>query len=86
MRFGVGRLENPFKEIKELRQIGSIEDYITEFKLFSSQCGGLPKNQFLRYFIGGLRSEKRSRVKTISQRIATSRCSLRKISKMSSLR
>lgn len=53
-RFGVRRLENPFEELKELRKSGSIEEYITDFELFSSQCGKLPENQFFGYFIGGL--------------------------------
>lgn len=57
LRFGAGRLKNPFEELKELCQTGSMEDYIASFELFSSQCGRLPENQFLGYFIGGLHPE-----------------------------
>ncbi|KAI5427202.1 hypothetical protein KIW84_032571 [Lathyrus oleraceus] len=35
-RLGGGRLENPFEELKELKQTSSMEEYIAEFKLYSS--------------------------------------------------
>ncbi|XP_073225787.1 uncharacterized protein [Cicer arietinum] len=57
--FGGGRLENPFEELKELKQFGYMEDYIVEFELYSSQCGRLPEQQFLGYFIGGLHHDSR---------------------------
>lgn len=49
-RFGGGRLDNPFEELKELKQTGSVEEYIAEFELYSSQCGRLPEQQFLGVF------------------------------------
>ncbi|MCI32237.1 retrotransposon gag protein, partial [Trifolium medium] len=67
-RFGGGRLENPFEELKELKQTGSVEDYVAEFELYSSQCGRLPEQQFLGYFVGGLRHDIRSRVRTFKPR------------------
>lgn len=68
IRFGGGRLENPFEELKELKQNGSVEEYVAEFELYSSQCGRLPEQQFLGYFIGGLRHDIRSRVRTFKPR------------------
>ncbi|XP_058782209.1 uncharacterized protein LOC131656527 [Vicia villosa] len=61
-RFGGGRFENPFEELKDLKQSETVEDYIAEFELCSSQCERLPEQQFLGYFIGGLRHDIRSRV------------------------
>ncbi|PNX97560.1 retrotransposon-related protein, partial [Trifolium pratense] len=67
-RFGGDRLENPFEELKELKQSGTVADYIAEFELYSSQCGRLPEQQFLGYFVGGLRHDIRSRVRTFKPR------------------
>lgn len=56
-RLGGGRLENPFEELKELKQTGSMEEYIAEFKLYSSQCGCFPERQFMGYSMRGLRHD-----------------------------
>lgn len=64
-RFGTGRLENPFEELKEIKQKGSIEDYIEDFEMFSAQCGRLTERQFLGYFVGGLRREIKYRIQTL---------------------
>lgn len=37
-RFGFGRLDNLYEELKEMRQKGTVEEYILEFELYSSQC------------------------------------------------
>ncbi|XP_050915219.1 uncharacterized protein LOC127130207 [Lathyrus oleraceus] len=63
-RFGGRRLENPFEELKDLKQSETVEDYIAEFKLCSSQYGRLPEQQFLDYFIGGLHHDIHSRLRT----------------------
>lgn len=52
-RFSFGILDNPYEELKEMKQEGTVEDCILEFELYSSQCGKLPELQFLGYFIGG---------------------------------
>lgn len=39
-RFGLGRLDNHFEELKEMRR-GTVDEYILEFELYSSQCGKL---------------------------------------------
>lgn len=62
---GAGRLDNPFEELKEIKQRGSVDDYIEEFEAFSSQCGRPPKRQFLGYFVGGLKREIKNRVRTL---------------------
>lgn len=65
IRFRAGRLENPYEELKELKQAGSVEDYIAEFELYSSQCGRLSEAQYLGYFIGGLKPEIKCRLHTL---------------------
>lgn len=64
----VARLDNSYEELKEMRLRGTVEEYILEFELYSSQCGKLHVMQFLGYFIGGLRHEIRSRVRTLKPR------------------
>lgn len=64
-RFGAGRPDNLYEELKEMWQKGIVDDYIWDFELYSSQCGKLPELQFLGYFIAGLKSEIRNRVRTL---------------------
>lgn len=64
MWFGVGRLDNPFEELKDLHQTSSMEEYISSFELFSPQMWMIARKSVLGYFIGGLRPEVRSRVWT----------------------
>jgi len=54
--------DNPFEEFKDLMQTGSVEEYMNEFEFISSQVARLPEDQYLGYFIRGLRSEIRLRV------------------------
>ncbi|KAI5391230.1 hypothetical protein KIW84_076176 [Lathyrus oleraceus] len=54
----------PLRRTQDLKQSEMLEDYIAEFELCSSQCGTLPEQQILGYFIGGLRHDIRSRVRT----------------------
>jgi len=57
---------NPFEELKDLLQTNSVEEYLAEFEYISSQVSRLPEEQYLGYFIGGLRSEIRWRVHTFN--------------------
>ncbi|KAJ1422761.1 Retrotransposon gag domain [Sesbania bispinosa] len=70
-QYGGRCFDNPFEELSDLRQIGSIEEYIAEFELISSQVGRLPEEQYLGYFMGGLRPELRCRVRTFNPRTRT---------------
>jgi len=65
-RYGGRRFDNPFEELSDLRQGGSVDDYIAEFEYLSSQVGRLPEEQYLGYFMGGLRLEIRRCVRTFS--------------------
>jgi len=65
-RYGGGRSDNPYEELKDLNQTGSIEEYLSEFEFISSQVSQLSEEQYLEYFIGGLRPEIRRRVRTFN--------------------
>jgi hypothetical protein len=65
-RYGGRRLENPFEELSTLRQTGSVEEFTEAFELLSSQVGRLPEEQYLGYFMSGLKSTIRRRVRTLN--------------------
>ncbi|CAJ2649147.1 unnamed protein product [Trifolium pratense] len=65
-RYGGMRLENPFEELSTLRQTGSVEEFVEAFELLSSQVGRLPEEQYLGYFMSGLKSSIRRRVRTLN--------------------
>ncbi|KAK2367399.1 hypothetical protein QL285_080687 [Trifolium repens] len=65
-RYGGRRLENPFEELSTLRQTGSVEEFVEAFELLSSQVGRLPEEQYLGYFMSGLKSPIRRRVRTLN--------------------
>lgn len=61
-------LVNPLEKLKELKHTGSVENYVAEFQLYSSQCELLPEQKLLGYFISGLRHDIRSRVRMFKPR------------------
>ncbi|MCI18277.1 pentatricopeptide repeat-containing protein, partial [Trifolium medium] len=65
-RYGGRRLENPFEELSTLRQTGSVEEFVEAFELLSSQMGRLPEEQYLGYFMSGLKPHIRRRVHTLN--------------------
>ncbi|XP_057428622.1 uncharacterized protein LOC130722049 isoform X1 [Lotus japonicus] len=65
-RYGGRRLENPFEELLTLRQRGSVEEFVEAFELLSSQVGRLPEDQYLGYFMSGLKPPIRWRVRTLN--------------------
>jgi hypothetical protein len=65
-RYGGRRLENPFEELSTLKQTGSVEEFVEAFELLSSQVGRLPEEQYLGYFMGGLKDPIRRRVRTFN--------------------
>jgi hypothetical protein len=67
-RYGGRRLENTFEELSTLRQKGSVEDFVEAFELLSSQVGRLPEEQYLGYFMSGLKPQIRRRVRTLNPR------------------
>jgi hypothetical protein len=67
-RYGGRRLENPFEELSTLTQKGSVEEFVEAFELLSSQVGRLPEEQYLGYFMSGLKPQIRQRVRTLNPR------------------
>ncbi|XP_057429427.1 uncharacterized protein LOC130722640 [Lotus japonicus] len=65
-RYGGRRLENPFEELSTLRQKGSVDEFVESFELLSSQVGRLPEDQYLGYFMSGLKPAIRRRVRTLN--------------------
>ncbi|MCI40846.1 pentatricopeptide repeat-containing protein, partial [Trifolium medium] len=65
-RYGGRRLENPFEELSALKQTGSVEEFVEAFELLSSQVGRLPEEQYLGYFMSGLKAQIRRRVRTLN--------------------
>jgi hypothetical protein len=65
-RYGGRRLENPFEELSTLQQTGSVEEFVEAFELLSSQVGRLPEEQYLGYFMSGLKAPIRRRVRTLN--------------------
>ncbi|GAU14480.1 hypothetical protein TSUD_250200 [Trifolium subterraneum] len=62
------RLENPFEELSTLKQQGTVEEFVESFELLSSQVGRLPEEQYLGYFMSGLKPQIRRRVRTLNPR------------------
>ncbi|WVZ17573.1 hypothetical protein V8G54_010555 [Vigna mungo] len=56
-RYGGRTSDNPFEDVDE---------YLAEFEYILSQVYRLPEEQYLGYFIGGLRSEIRRRIRTFN--------------------
>ncbi|PNX95727.1 retrotransposon-related protein [Trifolium pratense] len=65
-RYGGRRLENPFEELSTLRQTEGVEEFVEAFELLSSQVGRLPEEQYLGYFMSGLKPAIRRRVRTLN--------------------
>jgi hypothetical protein len=65
-RYGGRRLENSFEELSTLRQTGSVEEFTEAFELLSSQVCRLPEEQYLGYFMSGLKPTIRRRVRTLN--------------------
>ncbi|KAF1869880.1 hypothetical protein Lal_00017457 [Lupinus albus] len=65
-RYGGRQCGNPFEELKDLSQTGNVEEYVSDFEYISSQVDRLPEEQYLGYFLGGLRPEIRLKVRTLN--------------------
>jgi len=64
-RCGGRSLENPFEELSTV-STGSVEEFVEAFELLSSQVGRLPEEQYLGYFMSGLKPQIRRRVRTLN--------------------
>ncbi|CAI8599296.1 unnamed protein product [Vicia faba] len=53
------------KKLTELKQEGTVEEYITEFEYLTSQIAKLPEKQFRGYFLHGLKEEIRGKARSL---------------------
>ena len=65
-----------YEKLTEIRQRGTVEEYIQEFERLTSQILRLPDKQFLGYFLHGLRGEIRGRVRSFVAMGPTARTKL----------
>ncbi|GAU10118.1 hypothetical protein TSUD_422340 [Trifolium subterraneum] len=54
-----------YEQLTELRQIGSVEEYITGFEYLTAQIPKIPDKQFLGYFLHGLKPEIKGKVRSL---------------------
>lgn len=65
-RNGGRQSDNLFEELKDLQQEGSVEDYISAFEYITSQVRSLSEEQYLGYFLEGLKPKLRMKAKTFN--------------------
>jgi hypothetical protein len=59
-RYGEGGV---YEELTDLKQDGTVDEYITEFEYLIAQIPKLPEKQFRGYFLHGLKAEIRGKVR-----------------------
>jgi hypothetical protein len=65
-RYGGHGEGDVYEQLSDLRQGGTIEDYITEFEYLVAQIPKLPEKQFRGYFLHGLKPEIKGRVRSLA--------------------
>ncbi|MCH79682.1 transposon Tf2-1 polyprotein, partial [Trifolium medium] len=65
-RYGGHGEGDVYEQLTELRQTGSVDEYITEFEYLTAQIPRLPDKQFLGYFLHGLKGEIRGKVRSLA--------------------
>lgn len=65
-RYGGHGEGDVYEQLTELRQRGSVDDYIAEFEHLTAQIPRLPDKQFLGYFLHGLKEEIRGKVRSLA--------------------
>ncbi|WVZ02706.1 hypothetical protein V8G54_023512 [Vigna mungo] len=59
------RHESIYDQLAAIKQIGSIEDYITSFECLIAQVPRIPDEQYFSYFTQGLKNEIRARIRSL---------------------
>ncbi|XP_045809738.1 uncharacterized protein LOC123904093 [Trifolium pratense] len=65
-RYGGHGEGDVYEQLTELKQSGSVDDYITEFEYLTAQIPKLPEKQFLGYFLHGLKVEIRGKLRSLA--------------------
>ncbi|MCI77093.1 retrotransposon gag protein, partial [Trifolium medium] len=63
-RYGGIGAGDVYEQLAGLQQHGTMDEYIQEFEFLVAQVPKLPDNQFMGYFIHGLKDEIRGRVRS----------------------
>ncbi|GAU40483.1 hypothetical protein TSUD_286380 [Trifolium subterraneum] len=64
-RYGGHGEGDVYKQLTELKQEGTVEDYIIDFEYLVAQIPRLPEKQYLGYFLHGLKTEVRGKVRSL---------------------
>jgi hypothetical protein len=64
-RYGGNGEGDVYEQLTDLKQRGTVDDYITEFEYLIAQIPKLPDKQFLSYFIHGLKPEIKGKVRSL---------------------
>ncbi|MCH79728.1 Ty3/gypsy retrotransposon protein, partial [Trifolium medium] len=70
-----------YEQLTELKQTGTVEEYIVEFEYLIAQIPKLPDKQFRGYFIHGLKSEIKGKVRSLIAMGEVSRLKLLQIAR-----
>lgn len=70
-----------YEQLTELKQEGTVEEYILEFEYLIAQIPKLPGKQFLGYFLHGLKSEIRGKVRSLATMGEMSRSKLLQVTR-----
>ncbi|MCI11863.1 retrotransposon gag protein, partial [Trifolium medium] len=65
-RYGGHGEGDVYEQLTELRQRGSVDEYINDFEYLTAQIPRLPDKQFLGYFLHGLKEEIRGKVRSLT--------------------
>ncbi|MCI40084.1 hypothetical protein A2U01_0061316, partial [Trifolium medium] len=65
-RYGGHGVGDVYEQLTELKQEGTVEEYITEFEYLTAQIPKLPDKQFLGYFLHGLKGEIKGKVQSLA--------------------
>jgi predicted aspartyl protease len=80
-RYGGNGEGDVYEQLTDLKQEGTVEEYITDFEYLIAQIPRLPDKQFLAYFLHGLKSEIRGRVRSMAAMGEMSRAKLLAVSR-----
>jgi hypothetical protein len=56
-RYGGHGEGDVYEQLTDLKQSGTMEEYITEFEYLTAKIPKLPEKEFLGYFLHGLKTE-----------------------------
>lgn len=80
-RYGGHGEGDVYEQLTELKQEGTVDEYITEFEYLTTQIPRLPDKQFLGYFLHGLKTEIRGKVRSLAAMGEMSRTKLLQVTR-----